>query len=459
MSRYTIEDSHLKFLISIFGEEDVISSPEKMAVFGSDASREFALPSVVVRASSREQIQELLKWAHGERVPIIPRARATNMVGGCVPIYGGVVVSTTKLNRILEIDSVDFVAEVEPGVITGEFQRILEERGLFYPPDPASASISTIGGNVAQNAGGLRAVKYGVTRDYVLGMDVVIPGGALLSLGGRNYKDVVGLSLVDLFVGSEGTLGFFTRIILKLLPLPEDSLSILIGFRTLSAAVARGIEILKGGLIPVAMEFMDRDVVGCVRDLSPVSISQDVGGLLLLMFQGNSMDTAYCRKKIEEKFLGKEVILYLWGDSEEEEELWEVRRLINPASHKKGENKIAVDIAVPRSKVVSVVERAKEIGREHGLCVLTFGHLGDGNIHVNVMYGTGEDELLRAKKVTVEILDITLEAGGTVSGEHGVGIVKLPYIQRQLGRCEIRLMRSIKKVFDPHNIMNPGKAY
>ncbi len=458
-SNYRLKNSHHRFLIDLFGEEDVLTSVHEMVVFGSDASREFALPSVVVRPTSTEQIPSLLEWAHAERVPIIPRARASNVVGGCVPIHGGVVVSTVKLNRILDVDEVDFVAEVEPGIVTGDFQKLLEKRGLFYPPDPASAFISTIGGNVAQNAGGLRAVKHGVTRDYVLGMDVVIPGGKTLSLGGRNLKDVVGLSLLNLFIGSEGTLGFFTKIILKLLPLPEQSLSILIGCEDLSNSVAKGIEILKAGLIPVAMEFIDTDVVRCIRDMSPFEIPGSVGGLLLLMFQGNSQDTSYCLEKIKREFLGTDVVFSQWGKEEDEEDLWEVRRLINPASHKMGENKIALDIAVPRSKVVFMVDKSKEIGKKYELPVLTFGHLGDGNIHVNIMYGQGEEAFFRAKKVATEILDITLEVGGTISGEHGVGIVKLPYIERQIGRDEINFMRSIKRIFDPHNIMNPGKAY
>ncbi len=204
-----LKRDHKRFLTSLFGEQDVLFEREEILIYGTDASKRFSLPSVVVRPSSVHQIQELLKWANKNKIPIIPRARATNVVGACVPINGGIVVSTLKLNKILDIDDVDFVAEVEPGVVTGEFQKFLKERSLFYPPDPASANISTIGGNVSQNAGGLRAVKYGVTKDYVLGLDVCIPGGKMLCLGGRSHKDVVGLDLKSLMVGSEGTLGFF----------------------------------------------------------------------------------------------------------------------------------------------------------------------------------------------------------------------------------------------------------
>ncbi len=458
MSRRGISSSHLRFLRDLFGEGDVLTSAGEMAVYGSDASREFAMPWVVVRPSSSSQVRELLKWAHMERVPLVPRARASNVVGACVPVRGGVVVSTLRLNRILDIDDTDFVAEVEPGIITAELQALLEERGLFYPPDPASASISTIGGNVAQNAGGLRAVKYGVTRDYVLGLDVILPGGKPLCVGGRNLKDVVGLSLLDLFVGSEGTLGFFSRIILRLLPMPEDSLSILLGYTSLSRAVDVGIQMLRRGLVPVAMEFMDADVIDCVRDISPISFSPSLGGLLLVMFQGNKGDVSHCLKVVKEG-IARGAHLFQWGREAQEKEIWEVRRLINPASHRLGEHKIALDIAVPRSRVVEVVEKSKGIGGEYHLPVLTFGHLGDGNIHVNIMYGDGEEEFRAAKDAASKILGVTLDVGGTISGEHGVGIIKLPYISRQLSPEELRIMRGIKRLFDPHNIMNPGKAY
>ncbi|WP_461833137.1 FAD-binding oxidoreductase [Desulfothermus sp.] len=455
---FKLKKEHKKFLFSLFGEQDVLFEREKILIFGTDASKKFAWPSIVVRPSSVSQVKELLKWANKNKIPIIPRARATNVVGACVPVYGGIVVSTLKLNRILDIDDRDYVAEVEPGVVTGDLQRVLKQKSLFYPPDPASAKISTIGGNVSQNAGGLRAVKYGVTKDYVLGLDVCIPGGEILSLGGRSHKDVVGLDLKSLMIGSEGTLGFFTKIILRLLPLPDRSISILVGFNSLERLIEVAAKILKTGLIPVAMEFMDKDVLNCIRQLGKVEIPKSIDAMLLLQFDGNEKEVEGAIYNCEKLFKELDIKYYeRGGDKKREEELWEVRRLINPASHKMGEKKIALDICVPRSKVPIIINESKSVGKKFNIPILCFGHLGDGNIHVNIMYS--DDMEKTAHKVSYKILQKTIEIGGTISGEHGVGILKLDLIDKQISNTEINLMRKIKSIFDPNNIMNPGKAY
>ncbi|GAB6161154.1 FAD-linked oxidase C-terminal domain-containing protein [Desulfothermus naphthae] len=455
---FKLKKDHKRFLLSLFGEKDVLFEREKILIFGTDASKEFAWPSVVVRPSSVTQIKELLKWADKNKIPIIPRARATNVVGGCVPVYGGIVVSMLKLNRILDIDERDYVAEVQPGVVTGDLQKVLKQKSLFYPPDPASAKISTIGGNVSQNAGGLRAVKYGVTKDYVLGLDVCIPGGEMLFLGGRSHKDVVGLDLKSIMIGSEGTLGIFTKIILKILPLPDKYISILVGFNSLERLIEVAAKILKTGLIPVAMEFMDSDVLNCLRELGKVDISKNIDSLLLLQFDGNEKEVEWAVYNCEKLFKELDIEYYeKGGDKKREEELWEVRRLINPASHKMGEKKIALDICVPRSKVPIIINDSKSIGKKFNIPILCFGHLGDGNIHVNIMYSDDREEI--AHEVAYKILQKTLERGGTISGEHGIGILKLDLINKQLSNTEINLMRKIKTIFDPNNIMNPGKAY
>ncbi len=448
-----------KFLLSLFGPQDVLFQREELLIYGTDASKEFAWPYAVVRPSKVEQIVELLKWADREGVPIIPRARATNVVGACVPVHGGIIVSTLKLNRILDIDEVDFVAEVEPGVVTAHLQQEVRKKGLFYPPDPASVNISTIGGNISQNAGGLSAVKYGVTKDYVLGMDVVLAGGRILSLGGRIRKDVVGLDLKSLMVGSEGTLGFFTHFTLKLLPLPESSVSILVGFPSLDELVFNAIALLKKGLIPSAMEFMDSGVIKCIKEIYPLDVSSKVDSLLLLKFDGNKRDIKYCVNELDKIFNDSSAIFWEKGvDPEKENELWEVRRMINPASHRLGDNKIALDICVPRSKIPYIVRVSKQIGEKYSVIVLCFGHLGDGNIHVNIMYSGGENQI-GAIEVKKEILRHTIQVGGTISGEHGVGILKMDFMETQVGVHAKKIMKKIKKIFDPNNIMNPGKAY
>ncbi len=456
--RDSLKRSHKKFLLSLFGKEDVIFEKEELFIYGTDASKEFFWPHVVVRPSCPEQVKELLRWANSEKIPIIPRARATNVVGACVPIYGGVVVSTLKLNKILDIDEEDSVVEVEPGVVTGELQKVLKKRSLFYPPDPASANISTIGGNVAQNAGGLKAVKYGVTKDYVMGMDVYIPGGKKLSLGGRCHKDVVGLDLKSLMIGSEGTLGFFTKIILKILPLPEQSISLFVGFDSLNELTLFAMGVFKKGLIPVAMEFMDKDVVECVKKIKKTDFLEKVNNILILQFDGSSAAVRDCVKKCEELVKELKVVFYyIGGDIETEEKIWDIRRMINPASHQLGEKKIALDICVPRSKIPSTIEDAKEIGKRFDIPVLCFGHLGDGNIHVNLMYNKGGEHM--AYKASQEILVTTIKKGGTVSGEHGVGLVKKDSMKMQISHGPRMLMKRIKQIFDPNNIMNPGKAY
>ncbi len=453
-----LKRSHKRFLINLFGEDNAVFEPASLAIYGTDASKEFSWPWAVVRPESEEQIIELLKWANKEKIPIVPRARASNVVGACVPILGGVVVSTLKLNRIIEINDVDFVAVVEPGVITGDFQRKLKRYGLFYPPDPASADISTIGGNVSQNAGGLRAVKYGVTKDYVLGMDVVLPGGYKLSLGSRCHKDVVGLDLRSIMIGSEGTLGFFTKIILKLIPMPETSISLLLGFSSLDRLLHGAISILKMGLVPVAMEFMDSSVIHCIKKIKDFNIPDKANSLLIVRFDGNKADVDFSVKRCEEVLKDLDVVFYEKGEGSKEDEIWDIRRMINPAAYQLGKMKIALDICVPRSKIVEIVDFSKKKGEEKDIPVLCFGHLGDGNIHVNLMY-TGDEMERSVHLVANEILNRTVEVGGTISGEHGVGILKKGFIKKQLDRHAIFIMRRIKKIFDPNNIMNPYKAY
>lgn len=450
--------AHKKFLTSLFGEKEVIFDPPSIAIYGTDASKEFSWPWAVVRPECEEQVIELLKWADQEKIPIIPRARASNVVGACVPVSGGVVVSTLKLNKILEINDVDFVAVVEPGVITGDLQKELKKYSLFYPPDPASADISTIGGNVSQNAGGLRAVKYGVTKDYVLGMDVILPGGKKIVVGSRCHKDVVGLDLKSIMIGSEGTLGFFTKIILKLIPKPETSISLLLGFSSLDKLLQGAISILKNGLLPVAMEFMDNNVMQCIREIKDLNIPEKAKALLILKFDGNQGDVDFSVKRCEEVFKDLDIVHYEKGEGSKEDEIWDIRRMINPASHKLGKNKIALDICVPRSKIPAIVNYSIKKGEEKDIFVLCFGHLGDGNIHVNLMY-TDEKQNSLAHLVAAEILNKTIELGGTISGEHGVGILKKDFLTKQLDNKAIYIMKRIKKIFDPNNIMNPYKAY
>lgn len=450
-----------RFLQNLFPCSDCLLTPEEMVVFEADASRLEGTPLAVVRPETEEQIIELMRWAHAERIPLYPRARATNVVGLCVPKKPGIVVSTLKMDSILEVDSDDFIARVEPGVITGDLQKRVEQENLFYPPDPASLGISTIGGNVATCAGGMRALKYGVTREWILGCKAVLPGGKTITCGGRNHKNVVGLDLLRLLTGSEGTLAFMTELTLKLIPKPESTASILAGFANLEEALHAIKIMFKAGMLPAALEFMGPEVLTALSDAGTVPWPSTVTASLLLRFDGSHQALQADVEKAEAIFKACNVLWSTKGMGKEEEEpLWDVRRSINPASFKVAPNKFSDDVTVPRGKLLQAVTGIRDIAEKHTLPILTFGHVGDGNIHVNIMHDASDaQELARAKAAKSEISKFVLSLQGTLSGEHGVGLIKAPYVHLQLSKTERLLMKQIKQIFDPHSIMNPGKAF
>lgn len=460
--------AHLRFLEGLFPGEELLTEPAAMAVYGADSSRRSAMPWAVVRPRTEEQLVELLAWAEAEKMPLVPRSRGTGMSGGAVPAFGGVVVSTLWLNRILDIDADDFAAEVEPGVVTAEFQAEVQKRKLFYPPDPASLKISTLGGNVSTCAGGMRAVKYGVTRDYVLGVRAVLPGGKIVNAGGRTHKNVVGLDLTRLFVGSCGTLGLFTKLTLKLLPLPESSATVLAAFSSLRQALEGARGVFRAGILPTAMEFMDENAcrgIAQIRDVpwptGQTGQSGSAKAVLLLKVDGSARALAGEVDRLEQALAAAgPLALHKGLGPAEEEPLWELRRLISPASFRLGPDKLGEDIAVPRGKTVEAVEGFHAIGREQDTNVVCYGHLGDGNIHVNIIYDAADEgQRARAQASKEAVFRLTLSLGGTISGEHGTGITKGPYVSWQLGEEERRLMAGIKQVFDPSGILNPGKGW
>lgn len=448
------------YLRSLFPKDSRLFEPEETWIYGVDASRLFEPPWAVVRPKSVKQVQDLLIWANREKIPIYPRACGTNVVGDCVPRSGGIVVSTLKLNRILEVDRESYTAVLEPGVVTKDFQDRVASQGLYYPPDPASAGISTLGGNVSTNAGGLRAVKYGVTRDYVLGLQAVLTNGEIINTGKRVFKNVVGLDMTSLLVGSEGTLAFFTKLGLKLLPLPEKSASVLLGFPDLDSLMQAAAQVFENSLTPVAMEFLDENTIFCLEKFGEVPWPKKCKVLLLLQFNGS-------RESVELELDSARSLSKKWNSKywdvadtkEQEKSLWEIRRSISPAAFQMGSDKLSVDVTVPRGKVARAVSGIREISGKYGLYVLNFGHLGDGNIHVNVMYSADKNyQSYRANKLLEQVMRQVLELEGTISGEHGVGLLKRPYLGSQLGITERSLMKQIKQVFDPENILNPDKA-
>lgn len=452
--------AHEAFLTDLFPGDGCLLTPEEMNVFATDAGRKRAMPWAVVRPENREQVAELLRWADAERIPIVPRARATNQVGAAVPVHGGVVVSLLRMNRIIDVDERDFAAVLEPGVITSDLQDACAEKRLFYPPDPASAKTSTVGGNIATCAGGLRAVKYGVTRDWVLGMEAVLPGGRVLTMGGRCHKDVVGLDLKRLFTGSAGKLGVITEVTVKLVPLPEVSTSILVGFRDLVSCMDGAQAVFRAGLLPSACEFMDGMVLSKVGIDHEVPVAKDARGALLFKLDGTREAVDAEAQRLVRALETVKPLSVEMGTGPDEERLWEVRRVISPASYKLRPDKVAEDISVPRSKVAELVDTIHRTGEEYGLPVLCYGHLGDGNIHASIMYDRAdEDETAKANTVKDELFQLSLRLGGTISGEHGTGLAKASFVPKQLSADEMQLMADLKAVFDPNGIMNPGKGW
>jgi D-lactate dehydrogenase (cytochrome)/glycolate oxidase len=450
-----------RFLERTFPDDAAVFTPEAMLVYGADASRRFAPPWAVVRPDDPAQVRELLAFAQAERIPILPRGRATNTVGDCVPVTGGIVVSTARLARILEISPDDFVAVVEPGVVTGDLQAALAPKGLFFAPDPASVKFSTVGGNAATCAGGMRAVKYGVTRDHILGIEAVIPGGQTIAAGGRTHKNVAGLDLTRLLVGSEGTLAFFTNLTVKLLPLPQATATLALAYPSVDAALAGCADVFRAGILPVAMELLAREAMEAVAQISPVPWPATSGAALFVRVDGSPEAVAGDGRLLAAATAPSGPI---WSRSattpEDEESLWELRRLLNPASFKAAPDKISDDVTVPRGRLREAAEGVAAIGREERVRILLFGHVGDGNLHVNIMHDAANaDEHRRALTARERILMLCLKLRGTLSGEHGVGLSKLPFLDRQLGAAERDIMRRIKTIFDPRGIMNPDKAY
>ncbi len=432
---------------------------EDLLVYGFDATGQEKIPDMVVFPTNAQQIAELMKLANEKEFPLVPRGAGSGFVGGSIPTHEGVVLNMTRMNHILNIDEENLTAEVEPGVVTAALQKEVERRGFFYPPDPASLKVSTIGGNVSTGAGGPRAVKYGVTRDYVLGLEVVLPTGEIIRTGAATMKSVVGYDLTRLMVGSEGTLGVITKILLKLLPKPQATRTALAMFPTVDAAANTVAAIIRARIIPRTLEFMDKSAVQAVEEYLRYGLPVDAGAILLLETDGtpvaarSELDTIcdICRQH-------KAIDIQVANDDAEKEKLWTVRRSISPSILRIRPNKINEDVTVPRSRIPDLMKQLAELSARVDLPIINFGHAGDGNIHVNVMTDKKNvEEYERAKKAIDEVFDICLKLDGTLSGEHGIGISKAPWIELEIGAVGVRLTRQLKAVFDPKNILNPGK--
>jgi glycolate oxidase len=419
------------------------------------------MADVVIFPQTAEEISEILCLANRRRFAVIPRGAGSGFTGGALPVQGGVVLSTERMNRILEIDEQDLVAVVEPGVVTGDFQREVASKGLFYPPDPASMDYCTLGGNVAENAGGMRAFKYGVTREYVLGLEVVLPTGGILHTGGRTVKNVVGYDLTRLLVGSEGTLGIVTQIILKLLPLPEARGTVQAFFRTVEDATGAVNRIFKAQVLPSAMEFVDRASLDCVAQVRGLHFPADTQAMLLIEVDGpvRAMEDLCLAVEAACKPL-EPLEIRSSQDEKEAQALWALRRAISPSLAHIKPHRLNEDIVIPRGRLPEAVQRVHEIAVRHRIRITTFGHAGDGNLHVNVLFDRGDpEESPRAEAAAEAVMRMAVDLGGSLSGEHGIGVTKSAFLPLEVGPLAQKVMEGIKSLLDPRDVLNPGKIF
>jgi len=421
-------------------------------------------PEAVVRVTSAGQVAEVLKLAQRERVPVTPRGAGYGLSGGAVAVHGGIILSTEKMVRILEIDRENLMVTVEPGVITGDIHRAVEAEGLFYPPDPASLDSCSIGGNIAEGAGGPRAVKYGVTKDYVCGLEAVLPSGEIITCGGKLVKNVTGYNLIQLLIGSEGTLAVVTRIILRLLPLPKVQVDLLVSYDDFQAAADTVSDIIAHRILPTTIEFMERDSVLAVERLSKKEVPyHDAAAHLLIQLDGNRTEAVEADYAVVGELClehrARDVLVA--KDRRTRDRLWEARRLIIEALNHASPVNHMEDVVVPRAEIPPLLKGIKEIAARRAVRIVCFGHAGDGNVHVNVLKDDIPDERWETlvPAVTEEIYRLTLSLGGMLTGEHGIGATRRRYLPLALGEPQIEIMRGIKAVFDPNRILNPGKIF
>ena len=457
----------IKQIQQILGDQYVLFDSESLKNYGHDETEELLfLPEIVVKPRTAKEISEILKIANTERIPVTPRGAGTGLSGGALPIHSGIILSMERFNQILEVDERNLQATVEPGVINEVFQSAVKELGLFYPPDPASKGSCFLGGNVAESSGGPKCVKYGTTKDYILNLEVVLPTGEIIETGANTLKNSTGYNLTQLMVGSEGTLGIATKIIVKLLPLPKYDLLILVPFRSLDQACAAVSEVFRAGFTPSALELMERDALDWVCKYvqsTVVKLEDDIQAHLLIEVDGNDMEILMKEMEAISELLNKyDIADILFAESSaQKNELWRLRRGINEAVRNNAISK-EQDTVVPRAELPKLVKRVKEIAEKYKFKTVCYGHAGDGNLHIRLIKGDLTDEQWNGeyiKKAIAEIFSVCKQLGGTISGEHGVGLVQQEYMNIVFSEKALQLQRNIKNVFDPNGILNPGKMF
>ena len=454
-----MDDSIKETLIDIVGRQNFTDSLIDLVSYSNDASDHYHRPEAAVWPASTEHVSRILIIANKHCFPVIPRGAGTGMAGAAVPVYGGLVLDMCRMNRILDIRIADRLAVAQPGVVYNDLKKALAPYGFFFPPDPASGNVCTLGGNVATNAGGIRGAKYGVTKDYVMKLEVVLPNGSVMQTGSNCMKSASGYDLTRLFVGSEGTLGIITEITLKINPKPmafKTGLALFSSLRDAGRAVS---DIMHSGIIPSVLEVLDENTIKVLQDHNSVNLP-DVTAIILVETDGYTRaETSFQMEKVIEIFRKNSVTDIQIADSiEEADELWRIRKSISSIVAQIRPNNVSEDVAVPISMVPNLLTGISEIVRNHGLPFVVFGHAGDGNLHPKIMYDRSDpDQVKQLRKVVAEIFKLTCDLGGTLSGEHGIGLAKAPYITLEHDQTAIDVMHDIKRLFDPNNILNPGK--
>jgi len=456
----------IETVIAISGKSNVFYDEESLKTYGHDETEELNFPpDVIVKPSTAEEISKILKYCNEHLIPVTPRGAGTGLSGGAIPYNGGVVLSTEKLNKIIEIDERNLQVTTEPGVITQVLQNAVKEKGLFYPPDPVSRGSCFIGGNISENSGGPKAVKYGVVKDYVLNLEVVLPNGEIIWTGANVLKNSTGYNLTQLMVGSEGTLGVVTKIVLRLIPLPKYDLLMLAPFASLEKASEAVSAIFRAGFTPSALELLEIDalhIVSEVVDSYVAPVSNDIAAHLLIEVDGNNVDVLMSEMEsiaeLLQQYEAGEV--FFADDAQQKNELWKLRRRVAEATKVAGYT-IEEDTVVPRAELPALIKGVKALGKEHNFHAVCYGHAGDGNLHIRIKkegipnsYGNPE-----MNKILHALFELVKNLGGTISGEHGIGLIQKDFMHIVFKEANLNLMRSIKKAFDPNNILNPGKIF
>lgn len=453
---------HINFLKNSVGADNVYDDDAHLTAYCYDATKNRFKPDAVIFPRNEEDVSKILKYCNENEIAVVPRGAGSGFTGGSLPANGGIILAFEKhMNKILEIDMQNLVAVVQPGVINKDLQKAAEAKGLFYPPDPASQDYCTIGGNVSENAGGMRAAKYGITKDYVMALRAVLPNGEIIRAGKRTIKDVAGYNTAGILIASEGTLAVITEITLKLIAKPKMSETAMGIFNSVDEAMNAVYKTMAGGVVPVAMEFLDNLSIRAVEEKFHKGLSVDAGAILITEVDGNSKDDLSRQLDlIEAAFKENGCTNFKRAkDKQESDDIWFARRNVSQAITIYGNKKLNEDITVPRSKLPELLKKIGEVAQEHALKVPCFGHTGDGNVHTNVMVEDGNDkaQLENGQKAIEKIFKIAVDLGGTLSGEHGIGLSKAPFMHLAFSEAEMNLFRAVKKAFDPNNILNPGK--